>query len=240
MLIYPAIDLLGGKCVRLSQGRFDQVTTYGDPAAQLADFAAARASWVHVVDLDGAREGKPVQHDALRQLARAADVSIQCGGGVRQWGHVQSLLDAGVSRVVIGSAAVQRPDEVREWIASFGVERICCAFDVRDSGGAFEVAVHGWTAGAGCTIEQALAFYPPGSLKHVLVTDVSRDGILSGPNVQLIEAIIRARPDLELQASGGVSNLRDLDALRSAGAAGAIVGRALYEKKVSLEDALAL
>ena len=165
---------------------------------------------------------------------------IQSGGGVRERKHVQSLLDAGVARVVIGSAAVKRPQDVRTWIGGFGVERICCAFDVKQrDDGAFEVVVGGWTTGGGATIEQALALYPSGALKHILVTDVSRDGILAGPNVELMQTIIAARPDLDVQASGGVATLDDLATLRRTNAAGAIVGRALYERRFTLEDALA-
>lgn len=240
MLILPAIDVLGGQCVRLSRGQFDDATPYGDPLEQFAEFAAAGAEWVHVVDLDGAREGHPVQHAALGRLARNTHVKIQCGGGVRQWTHVKSLLNAGVSRVVIGSAAVTRPNEVRDWIASFGSQRICCAFDARPASDDFEIMVEGWTESGGATLSQALALYPPGALKHVLVTDVSRDGVLAGPNVELMRAIVKSRRDLSVQASGGVSSLADLEALRAIGAAAAIVGRALYEKQFTLEDALAL
>lgn len=240
MLIFPAIDMLGGKCVRLSLGKFDDVTTYGDPLEQLAAFEASGAEWVHIVDLDGARDGRPAQHDALRRLARQTRVKIQCGGGVRQWGHVQSLLDAGVSRVVIGSAAVTRPEEIKEWIASFGLERICCAFDVKPSDGEFDVVVKGWTQSGGATLAQALALYPQGALKHALVTDVSRDGVLTGPNAALIAELAASRPDLSFQASGGVSSLADIEKLRGTGAVAAIVGRALYENKFSLEEALAV
>ncbi len=240
MLIYPAIDLQDGVCVRLAQGRFDDATRYGDPRAQLAAFAQAGAQWVHIVDLDGAKQGSPAQYELIGELARSADVRIQSGGGVREREHVQALIDAGVARVVIGSAAVKRPQDVRNWIEAFGVERICCAFDVKQrDDGAFEVVVGGWTTGGGATIEQALALYPPGALKHILVTDVSRDGILTGPNVELMQTIITARPDLETQASGGVATLDDLTLLRSTNAAGAIVGRALYERRFTLEDALA-
>jgi phosphoribosylformimino-5-aminoimidazole carboxamide ribotide isomerase len=240
MLIYPAIDLQDGVCVRLAQGRFDDATRYGDPSAQLKAFAEAGAQWVHIVDLDGAKQGAPAQYELIGELARSADVRIQSGGGVREREHVQALLDAGVARVVIGSAAVKRPQDVRAWIEAFGIERMCCAFDVKQrDDGAFEVVVGGWTTGGGATIEQALALYPPGALKHILVTDVSRDGILAGPNVELMETIIAARPDLEVQASGGVASLDDLATLRRTNAAGAIVGRALYERRFTLEDALA-
>ena len=241
MLIVPAIDLLDGACVRLAHGRFDAATKYGDdPLEQAAVFADAGAQWVHVVDLDGARDGRPRQHATLRRIARSSEIKIQCGGGVRQWGDVSALLDAGVARMVVGSAAVERADEVRHWIESFGVERICCAFDVRPGAETFEVTVRGWTAASGLSLQQALDRYPPGALRHVLVTDVSRDGVLIGANVALAAQIREMRPDLLLQASGGVASLADIAALREAGAAAAIVGRALYEGRFSLEDALAL
>lgn len=240
MLILPAIDILGGACVRLSLGKFDEVTAYGDPLEQLTAFEAKGAQWAHLIDLDGAREGRPIQHAVLRRLAANTRVKIQCGGGVRQWAHVQALLDAGVSRVVIGSAALQRPLEVRDWILSFGVERICCAFDARPAKDDFEVVVHGWAEGSGASLREALELYPPGALKHVLVTDVSRDGVLAGPNTALMASLVTARPDLVVQASGGVSSLADLASLRETGAGAAIVGRALYERRFSLEDALAL
>ena len=221
MLILPAIDMMGGKCVRLALGKFEDATTYGDPAAQFAVFSASGATWVHIVDLDGAREGKPMQHDALRALARQSAVKIQCGGGVRAREDVERLLDAGVSRVVVGSAALKRADEVREWIAAFGIERVCCAFDARPLGGDFEVVVHGWAKGGGVSLNTALSRYEAPALKHVLVTDVSRDGVLTGPNAALMTSLAKARPDLALQASGGVSSLEDLKALQQTGAAAA-------------------
>jgi phosphoribosylformimino-5-aminoimidazole carboxamide ribotide isomerase len=239
MLILPAIDLKDGACVRLSQGRFDTATGYGDPFEQLAAFARAGAEWVHIVDLDGAKAGRPAQHDLIGRLARNEDVRLQSGGGIRERAHVEALLDAGVARVVVGSAAVRRPDEVREWIKAFGVERICCAFDVRAVGDDFEVAVAGWAEAGGITLTDALGLYPVGALKHVLITDISRDGVLTGPNLQLIEGVLAKRPDLQVQASGGVASLDDLATLRASGAAGAIVGRALYERRFTLEDALA-
>jgi phosphoribosylformimino-5-aminoimidazole carboxamide ribotide isomerase len=239
VLILPAIDLMGGKCVRLAQGRFDEATEYGEPIAQAAAFDSAGAEWIHIVDLDGARTGRPLQQRLLRDLCRSTKARIQCGGGVREWGAAQSLFDSGAARAVIGSAAVSRPDEVRHWLASFGADRICLAFDVRRAGDSYDIAVDGWTRSGGCSLFEALDLYPPGVLKHVLVTDVSRDGVLTGPNTELIAAIVEARPDLDVQASGGVAALSDLTALRTAGAAAAIVGRALYEGRFSLEEARA-
>ena len=240
MLILPAIDVLGGDCVRLSLGKFDNVTNYGDPIEQCAAFGAQGAQWIHVVDLDGAREGRPIQHDLLSRLTRSTRAKVQIGGGVRRIEHVEALLDAGVARVVIGSAALQRVDDVRQWIEAFGAERICCAFDVRPAGDAFDVVVGGWSASGGVDLIAALAAYPPGTLNHVLVTDVSRDGVLTGPNLELMRLLRTARPDLAIQASGGVASVDDLKALRMTGVAGAIVGRALYERRFALEAALAL
>lgn len=240
MLILPAIDLREGRCVRLLHGRFDAVTEYGDPFAQVRAFADAGAEWVHIVDLDGARQGRPAQHELIARLAAETNLKVQSGGGVRAREHVQTLLDAGVSRVVVGSIAARSPEVMREWLADFGADRLCAAFDVRDASGRAEVAVDGWTAGSGISLEALLEGYQPGTLKHMLVTDISRDGALSGPNVALVRSLSKARPDLALQASGGVSNIEDLSALRAAGANAAIVGRALYEKRFTLEAALAL
>lgn len=239
MLILPAIDLRAGQCVRLAQGRFDAVTQYGAPFAQLRAFAAAGATWVHIVDLDGAEAGGARQYALIGELARAGLAQIQSGGGVRTRADVEALLNAGVSRVVVGSAAVRAAGTVRDWIADFGVERICCAFDVRADGDGWAVAQAGWAETSGVSLDAALAAYPPGALRHILVTDIARDGVLSGPNVALMRALRAARPDLAIQASGGVATLADLAALRASGVSGAIVGRALYEKRFTLEAALA-
>lgn len=240
MLIIPAIDLLGGACVRLLQGRFDAVTRYGDPMAQWHAFTESGAEWTHVVDLDGAKAGAPVQHNLIGRLAADGGAKLQCGGGVRSREHIAALLDAGVSRVVVGSAAVREPERVRDWIIEFGAERVCLAFDVRATGKDWEVAVDGWAAQSGKRLDHALDAFPPGSVAHALVTDISRDGALNGPNARLIAHVRNRRPDIQLQASGGVHALPDLGVLREAGAAAAIVGRALYEHCFTLEDALAL
>lgn len=240
MLIIPAIDLINGRCVRLLQGRFDQATIYGDPFEQLAAFAAAGAQWAHIVDLDGARDGARRQTRLAGKLSAATRVKIQCGGGVRQKDDLAALFDAGVARVVIGSAAVKQPGEVRNWIEDFGVEKICCAFDVRiDDRGAAMVATHGWKEGGATSLGDALSWYPQGALKHVLATDISRDGALSGPNVAMTAQLVKERGDLLIQASGGVASLADLGVLKKAGAAAAIVGKALYESRFTLEEALA-
>jgi phosphoribosylformimino-5-aminoimidazole carboxamide ribotide isomerase len=240
MLILPAIDLKQGACVRLTQGRFDSVTEYGDPFERIRSFSDAGSEWVHIVDLDGARAKEPRQHKLIARLVAETHLRVQSGGGVRTREHVATLLNAGVARVVVGSTAARDPESVRNWVTEFGSARICVALDVRGVGDDWEVVADGWEVGAGVRLMDALAQFPPGSLAHILVTDISRDGALTGPNVSLMGAIRAARPDLALQASGGVSRLEDLTALREAGATAAIVGRALYERRFTLEAALAL
>lgn len=239
MIVYPAIDLRAGVCVRLMHGRFDQVTQYDErPAARLAAFAGAGAQWAHIVDLDGAEAGRAVQHDLIGEMAGAVQISIQSGGGVRTRADVEALLSAGVSRVVVGSLAVTDPDTVTGWIEALGRERITLAIDVKSDGRGYVPALKGWTEAAGIDLWTALDRYPAGTARHLLVTDVGRDGALTGPNLELLTEIRRRRPDLALQASGGVATLEDLAAARKLGCDGAIVGRALYEGRFTLRQAL--
>ena len=240
MIVYPAIDLKDGICVRLMHGRFDQVTRYDDdPAARLAAFAAAGATWAHIVGLDGAEAGRAVQHALIGDLARAIDIRIQSGGGVRSADDVAALIDAGVARVVVGSLAVSQPETVADWLRRFGPDRITLAIDVKADGDRWVPALKGWTEAAGVDLWTALDRYPPNLARHLLVTDVGRDGALTGPNLDLLGEIIRRRPDLKVQASGGVATVADLTAAAALGCDGAIVGRALYENRFTLEEALA-
>ncbi|WP_292069981.1 1-(5-phosphoribosyl)-5-[(5-phosphoribosylamino)methylideneamino]imidazole-4-carboxamide isomerase [Brevundimonas sp. UBA7534] len=239
MLIYPAIDLKDGVCVRLMHGKFDQVTRYDDqPAARLTAFAAEGAEWIHVVDLDGAEAGQAMQHGLIGELTKAIDVKVQSGGGVRGANDVAALLDAGVSRVVIGSLAVTQPNDVVAWLKGFGADRITLALDVKIENGVPVPALRGWTQSSGVTLWEALDRYPKGVAKHLLVTDVGRDGALAGPNLELLSEIRLRRPDLVLQASGGVSSLEDIRAIRALGCHGVIVGRALYENRFNLPEAI--
>lgn len=239
MLIYPAIDLRGGECVRLLHGRFDAVTRYdADPRARAEAFAAAGAQWIHVVDLDGAEAGAPRQHRLIGELASAAGVSIQAGGGVRTGDDIARLLDAGVSRVVVGSAAVRVPDAVIDWLICFGPEAITLALDVDLVGDEPRVAVQGWAEASGVSLWDALTRLAEGRPRHLLVTDIGRDGAMNGPNTDLMRKVVATAPDLALQASGGVGGLADLTALKDSGAAAAIVGRALYEERFTLEAAI--
>jgi len=238
MIVYPAIDLRAGTCVRLMHGRFDQVTEYDEnPADRLATFTAEGATWVHIVDLDGAEAGQAVQHELIGSLAKGSTAKIQAGGGIRTILDAEALLGAGVSRVVVGSVAVRDPEEVLSWI-EYRPEQFTLAFDVKIEDGVPIPALKGWTERAGVTLWEALDRYPAGTLSHVLITDVGRDGALTGPNLDLLAEVRRRRPDLKVQASGGVSSLDDLTAAAAIGCDGAIVGRAIYEGRFTAAEAI--
>lgn len=236
MMIYPAMDLMGGRAVRLRQGRFDRSTTYeAQPADALREFAEAGAECAHVVDLDGARAGRPVQHGLIANLANSTPLKLQVGGGFRTREQVERMLKAGVARVVIGSLAVQEPRLVGEWLDEFGPERITLSVDVRMSAGTPIVAVSGWTESSGLTLWDVVGLYP--TARHLLLTDIGRDGMLTGPNFALLDEAVERLPGFRIQASGGISAIADLRRLSTDGA---IVGKALWEGRFSLEEALSL
>ncbi len=238
MILLPAIDLIGGRCVRLAQGDFARETSYSDdPAAALADFAHGGAAEAHLVDLDGARAGAPRQHDLFATLARETSLELQVAGGFRTAAHVASALDAGVNRVVIGSLALADPDAFSAMLDDFGPDRLTLALDVRLENGAAMVATHGWKVGSGRTLDDVLGRFP--AARHLLVTDIARDGMLSGPNVALMASILADHPEVELQASGGVATLDDLVTLARTGASRAIVGKAIWERKFSVAEGVA-
>ena len=239
MLLIPAIDLRGGNCVRLLQGRFDAETVYArDPAVVLDRYLALGARRIHVVDLDGARDGSQGNRAVIRRIAdRAGRDAIQVGGGVRTREVAEELFALGVARAVVGSVAVTQPDEVGSWLQEFGPERIVLAFDVRlDEGGTPCLATHGWERQTQTSLWDAVERYLPAGLRHVLCTDVARDGALSGPNVALYGECVRRYPNLSWQASGGVSVAADLHALATTGAAAVISGRALLEGRLNPEE----
>ena len=239
MIIYPAIDVLDGRVVRLAKGDFDAVTDYGgDPVAAAEAWRAAGADWLHLVDLSGARDGARRQH-ALVDAISATGLKVQTGGGVRGEADVEAILSAGAQRVVVGSLAVSNPHTVIGWISKFGAERIAAAFDVRIEAGSVFPTLKGWTERAPRTLAELLADYRRAGLAHALVTDVDRDGMLQGPNFELYDDLITIRPDMAWQASGGVSSLDDVKALKAAGLGGVIIGRALFEGRVDLTEALA-
>jgi phosphoribosylformimino-5-aminoimidazole carboxamide ribotide isomerase len=238
MRLIPAIDLKDGHCVRLLRGDFAAETRYSaEPRALLDKYRAFGADWLHVVDLDGARDGSRGNRAIILELAAQSAVRLQIGGGLRDTRAVSEVLQAGVARVVIGSAAVTQVDLVRCWLDDFGPERVALAFDVRfDESATPRVAIHGWREQSQLSLWDALANFANAGLKHVLCTDVSRDGALSGPNVELYRQAVERCPHIEWQASGGVRHARDLHTLAQLGAAAAVSGKALLEELIPLED----
>ncbi|MEM6819623.1 MAG: 1-(5-phosphoribosyl)-5-[(5-phosphoribosylamino)methylideneamino]imidazole-4-carboxamide isomerase [Pseudomonadota bacterium] len=238
MQIIPAIDIRGGKTVRLLHGDYSKQTSYDVEPAELArHYASLELKKLHVVDLDGALDGVPRNADVLKRVIEATGAEVQVGGGLRELSHVEALFDAGVTRIVIGSLAVTQPSLVAGWFEKFGTDRIVLAIDVRisDEGDA-NVATHGWTETHAMTLQRLIEKYLPVGLKHVLCTDISRDGAMTGPSVALYQELVQDYPMLAVQASGGVSDLDDLVALRSTGVSGAITGRALLEGKITDQE----
>jgi phosphoribosylformimino-5-aminoimidazole carboxamide ribotide isomerase len=237
MRLIPAIDLKDGRCVRLLHGDFKAETRYqASPFDLLEAYRAMGADWLHVVDLDGARDGILGNRPIIERLAGGA-VKLQVGGGLRSTAAIERMLECGAARVVIGSAAISDPDTVLQWLQRFGPERVTLAFDVRlDEGGTPRVATHGWQRQSELSLWGALQRFEAVALKHVLCTDVARDGALSGPNLTLYGAAMQRHPQIEWQASGGVRDAADLHALAGLGLSAAISGKALLERRMSREE----
>lgn len=235
MTVIPAIDLRGGRCVRLLQGDFERETVYGDDALAIASsYAAGGFSRLHVVDLDGARSGEQRHQAVVSQIIADTGLMVQLGGGIRQRDALAAWLEAGVARCVVGSAAAREPDVVAEWLETYGGDSIVLALDVRTADGHDPVlSIHGWTRDTDITLWQAVERFRPAGLRHVLCTDVARDGTMEGPNVALYESLATRYPELEIQASGGVRGIADLAALRAAGCAASITGRALLDSALT-------
>ncbi|MCP4044801.1 MAG: 1-(5-phosphoribosyl)-5-[(5-phosphoribosylamino)methylideneamino] imidazole-4-carboxamide isomerase [Gammaproteobacteria bacterium] len=240
MILIPAIDLLDGHCVRLLHGDFKQVTHYPDTPRKLAHkYADAGAAWLHVVDLAASRDGADADSSALFELLGQAPQFVQTGGGVRNVNDITRRLDAGAARVVIGSLSVTDSSGFVSWLKHFGAEKLVAALDIRiDDQGIPWPRIYGWTDRGDRDMWQLLDELADGGLKHLLCTDISRDGAMSGPNLDLYSAITNRYPNLHLQASGGVSSLDDLEQLKPTGAAGIITGKALLEKRFSVVEAL--
>ncbi|WP_339386413.1 1-(5-phosphoribosyl)-5-[(5-phosphoribosylamino)methylideneamino]imidazole-4-carboxamide isomerase [Vibrio caribbeanicus] len=240
-MIIPALDLIEGQVVRLYQGDYGKVTEYKvDPIKQFNAYFDAGSEWLHLVDLTGAKNTKERQLSLIGQLLSGTPANIQIGGGIRTEQDVIDLLDAGAKRVVVGSTAVREPQRVKSWIQKYGVEQIVLALDINvDAQGQRKVAISGWQEDSGVTIEDLLDSYLEVGLKHVLCTDISRDGTLSGSNVELYRDLCRQYPQIKFQSSGGIGSLDDIAALRGTGVAGVIVGRALLDGKFSVEESIA-
>lgn len=239
-MIIPAIDLIDGCVVRLHQGDYGARRDYGeDPLARLQRYQASGAQLLHIVDLTGAKDPKARQIPLLRELLGSLSIPVQTGGGIRSADDVRSLLDAGAARVVVGSAAVKRTDEVAGWMKTFGAYKLVLALDVRiNKAGNAEVAVSGWQENSGVLMDDLIRAFEPAGLRYVLTTDISKDGTLAGPNTALYAKLAQTFPNIDFQASGGIGSLDDIRAVSHTGAAGVIVGRALLEGKFTLEEAI--
>lgn len=236
MKIIPAIDLRGGRVVRLKQGDFDAQREFEHDAEALARrYRDAGAEWLHLVDLDGARDGAPAQIDLIARIA-AAGGRVQAGGGVRRRDDVERLLDAGVARVVVGSVAVLEPDTFAGWLAEFGTQRLCLALDLRRDDGRWRPAVDAWRGDSDADFATLLDRYAAAGLRHVLSTDIGRDGMGQGPNLALYRELASHWPSLAWIASGGVRDRADVGALAATGVAACVAGSALLDGTLALEE----
>jgi phosphoribosylformimino-5-aminoimidazole carboxamide ribotide isomerase len=237
--VIPAIDLRSGQVVRLKQGDYAQQTTYAaDPRALAQHYADAGARWLHLVDLDGARSGQLDNLAVIRSIA-ANGMRVQAGGGVRNEVDLQRLFDAGVQRVVLGSVAIRDPELVAGWLGKYGADRLTLALDTRCIDGRWILPSVGWTETGTRTLDELAPWYAARGARHLLCTDIDRDGMLAGFNLDLYRHLAHSVPQLAVQASGGVRSLDDIRAAREAGAGGVILGRALLEGRFTIEDALA-
>ncbi|MGI2093812.1 1-(5-phosphoribosyl)-5-[(5-phosphoribosylamino)methylideneamino]imidazole-4-carboxamide isomerase [Shewanella oncorhynchi] len=239
-MIIPAIDLIDGNVVRLYQGDYGQQTTFDlSPLAQLQSYEAQGANWLHIVDLTGAKDPAKRQTRLISELVAGLNANIQVGGGIRTEEQVTELLAIGVKRVVIGSLAVKEPELVKKWFIKYGSEAICLALDVNiNQSGEKMVAVSGWQSGGGKSLESLVETFSAVGLKHALVTDISRDGTLTGANTALYQEIAASYPDIAWQASGGIATLDDVSAVRDSGAAGIIIGKALLINQFNVAEAI--
>jgi phosphoribosylformimino-5-aminoimidazole carboxamide ribotide isomerase len=237
MLLIPSIDLRGGHCVRLLKGEFHAETRYDiDPTALLQRYADAGVKWLHLVDLDGARDGTPGNQALIKNMARSR-IHIQLGGGLRSRELIDAALETGVQRAVIGSAAVENPQLLRDCLAAYGAERVCLAIDVRiDEGRMPRVRTRGWVKEHALSLWDLLQSFADTPLRHVLCTDIERDGALGGPSLDLYAEARRRFPQLAWQASGGIRDTADLRQLADMGLAAAISGKALLEGRIRLEE----
>ncbi|OTA16402.1 imidazole glycerol phosphate synthase subunit HisF [Xenorhabdus vietnamensis] len=239
-MIIPALDLIDGNVVRLHQGNYDQRRDYGSfPLSRLQRYEQEGAKWLHLVDLTGAKDPAKRQIALLKKLLAGVTIPVQVGGGIRSEADVKALLEAGASRVVIGSTAITQPELVKQWFQQYGAEVIVLALDIRiNAEGVKQVAISGWQENSNATLEYIIEQYLPVGLKHVLCTDISRDGTLSGSNIALYQEVSQKYPQIQFQASGGIGSLTDISPLPASGAAGVIVGRALLEGKFTLTEAI--
>lgn len=237
MIIIPSIDIQNGNCVRLAQGNFEKVSQYSlNPAYVASKFSATGASVLHIVDLDGAKSGAITQIDCIKSIRQSFKQTIQVGGGIRSENDINTLLKFGIDRIVIGSSAVLDAQKTAGWLKKYGSDVIVLALDFCLDDGIPYVAIKGWQEKTKRTVWDVLESYP--TLKHLLCTDISKDGMQIGPNFQFYEAVKEKYPEIKVQASGGISSIQDILELKRLQVDAAIIGKALYESQLDLEEAI--
>ncbi|MGL6221371.1 MAG: 1-(5-phosphoribosyl)-5-[(5-phosphoribosylamino)methylideneamino]imidazole-4-carboxamide isomerase [Lacrimispora sphenoides] len=234
MQLYPAIDLKDGQCVRLKQGEFKEITVYSQKPEEVAALWQSQgATFLHLVDLDGALAGRSVNEKVIKKIADTVSMPIELGGGIRSEEAIESMLSLGVARVIIGTKAVENPEFIRDMVKKFGQDRIVAGVDAKDG----MVAVEGWEKISGITASELCNRMKEYGVRHIVYTDISRDGMLTGPNVEYTKKLTE-ETGMDIIASGGMSSMEDLRQLYRAGVRGAIIGKALYEKRIDLKEAI--
>ena len=237
MRIIPAIDIIDGKCVRLTQGDYNQKKIYNENPLEVAkEFEAAGLHNLHLVDLDGAKSGKVINSSVVRSICSNTNLQVDFGGGVKTADDIKQLLDYGVKQVNLGSIAVKEPEKVFEWIEVFDPEKIILSADVRHE----QIAINGWQEDAAINIIEFIDIYVQKKIQYVTCTDITTDGMLSGPNIELYKKISTTFSELKLIASGGVSKLADVQLLKKIGVDGVIIGKAIYEGRITLSELLSV
>ena len=239
-LLYPAIDVRDGRVVRLQQGDYARETRYADDPFELASrYAAQGATWLHLVDLDAARDGGYAQLDLLARIKAATTLKVQTGGGIRDDAGVDALFTAGADRIVVGSLAIREPDRVKGWLARYGAERVTLALDAScNADGEWQLPSHGWTRASGASLLALLDEYLEAGARHVLCTDIARDGMLAGPALELYGQLMARAPQVQLQASGGIRSVDDIREAAGLGCSGVVLGKALLDGRFTLAEAL--
>ncbi len=233
MRIIPAIDIIDGKCVRLSQGDYSKKKIYNERPVEVAkEFADSGLRYLHLVDLDGAKAGKVINWKVIEDICEKTPLQVDFGGGVKKEEDVKGLLNLGVTQINIGSLAVKKPEVVYDWISQFGPASIILSADVKDN----QVAIQGWQSDSGIDINDLVEGFVQHKLKFVTCTDISKDGMLAGTNTALYKELMLRFPTINLTASGGVSNMDDLHTLKALKMHGAIVGKAIYEGRIGLDE----
>lgn len=234
MQLYPAIDMKNGRCVRLCQGKFKNITVYSENPEEIAAlWQEKKATFLHLVDLDGALAGRSVNEETIKKIVSSVNIPVEIGGGIRSEEAVKNMLSLGVKRVIIGTKAVEEPEFLKDMVEKFGADAIAAGIDAK----AGMVAIQGWEQVSTVTATELCLKMKEYGVKHIIYTDISRDGMLSGPNIPATKKLT-LETGLDIIASGGVSCMEDLQSLYDAGISGAIIGKALYENRVDLEEAV--